>query len=165
MKYAETAVVFREIPDECSLAISISECKIHCLDCHSKHLWESIGDDLTIDAIDTLIKENEGITCICFMGGEYYKLKHFLTYIRKKYPQFKLGWYTGSNQIPKDYDIRNLLDYIKVGPYIDKFGGLDNPNTNQRMYQIVTDKLGRKIYTDITYRFQNNETKDLCKTF
>ena len=34
-----------------------------------------------------------------------------------------------------------MLDYIKLGPYIDALGGLDNPDINQRFYRISAGKL------------------------
>ena len=42
MKYVSTEVVFVEIPNEITLAINISGCKIRCPDCHSKYLWDDI---------------------------------------------------------------------------------------------------------------------------
>ena len=69
LKFKEIKVVFREIPEEITLAINITNCPIKCKDCHSKHLWENIGSDLTITKLNHLITENEGISCICFMGA------------------------------------------------------------------------------------------------
>ena len=70
LKYTDTEIVFREIPDEITLAINISGCPIHCPDCHSKELWQDIGEELTEEKLCSLIEENKGITCVCFMGGE-----------------------------------------------------------------------------------------------
>ena len=47
-----------------------------------------------------------------------------------------------------------MLDYIKIGPYIKDKGGLDSKGTNQRMYEVISDKNGRRILNDITYKFQ-----------
>ena len=33
-----------------------------------------------------------------------------------------------------------LLDYLKLGPYDERFGGLDSPTTNQRFYRIERGK-------------------------
>ena len=70
LKYVETAVTFSEIPDEITLCINISNCPCHCINCHSSYLAEDIGENLTLDTIYKLIDSNEGITCICFMGGD-----------------------------------------------------------------------------------------------
>lgn len=152
MKYVETAIVFDEVPDEITLAINISGCKIRCKDCHSKYLWENIGTELTSSTVDALIKNNQGISCICFMGGEYNDLKFILDHIKNNY-KLKTAWYTGEKDLPKDNKLFNLLDFIKVGPYIKELGNLNSPTTNQRMYQIHKDNLGRMVYSDITYKF------------
>lgn len=70
LKYTDAKVVFLEIPDEVTLAINISNCPCHCKNCHSSYLAEDIGEVLTISRIEKLIISNEGITAICFMGGD-----------------------------------------------------------------------------------------------
>ena len=55
LKYTNTQVVFREIPNEVTLAINISNCPIHCPDCHSKELWKNTGKDLSQRALERLI--------------------------------------------------------------------------------------------------------------
>ena len=70
LKYTTAQVTFREIPDEVTLCINISGCPIHCPDCHSKELWQNIGEDLTRSTLLRLIEENKGITCVCFMVGD-----------------------------------------------------------------------------------------------
>ena len=63
-------VVFEEIPDEITLAINITNCPCKCPGCHSKFLWDDNGTELTVEVLHKLIKENDGITCVCFMGGD-----------------------------------------------------------------------------------------------
>lgn len=70
MKYVNTEVVFQELPDETTLAINISSCPCHCKGCHSSYLAEDIGEILTVSRLEKLAKDNEGITAICFMGGD-----------------------------------------------------------------------------------------------
>ena len=55
MKYVDAKIVFQEIPDEITLAISISGCTIHCAGCHSKYLWDDVGELLTIDSLKQLL--------------------------------------------------------------------------------------------------------------
>ena len=44
------------------------------------------------------------------------------------------------------------FEYIKLGPYKQECGGLDNPNTNQKLFGIVNvDGFYRMV--DITYKF------------
>lgn len=147
LKYQNWAIVFREIPDEVSLAINIAGCPIHCPDCHTKELWDNKGTDLSADELVKLIKANPGITCILFMGGDKDPSSvNILSFVVKQmFPLLKTAWYSGSEKL------NNLeyLDYIKIGPYIRDKGPLDNPNTNQRLYKMHYGK----IIEDITYKF------------
>ena len=154
MKYVSTEIVFVEIPNEITLAINISGCKIRCPDCHSKYLWDDIGDELTTDALNTVIEENDGVSCICFMGGKFNEIKKLLEFIQNNHPSLRTAWYTGESELPRDNGLLEFLDYIKIGPYIKDKGGLDSKGTNQRMYEVISDKNGRRILNDITYKFQ-----------
>ena len=149
LKFKEVKIVFREIPDEITLAVNLTNCPIHCRHCHSKHLWADIGSELTITKLNHLITENEGITCICFMGGDNDTnyLNNLAKYIKAHY-DIKTAWYSGKETLDTMIDLE-YWDYIKLGPYIQEKGPLNNPNTNQRLYRI--DKLDNKwILNDIT---------------
>ena len=147
MKYLDTAITFREFPDEISLCINITNCSFHCSGCHSPELWEDIGTELTIDEVLNLIDKNKGITLVGFMGGIPKEVNKLSKYIKKNFP-LKVGWYWGGTSIPKEIELE-LFDYIKIGPYIKELGGLDNPNTNQKMYQVGSNC----TLNDITYKF------------
>ena len=135
MKYTEMEVVFREIPDEITLAINISNCPIHCPDCHSKYLWRNIGTPLSIKEIEKNL--NSAITCICFMGGEPSEVAEFAKKLKKLYPDIKIGYYCGYDKCPEPiFNNIQYFDYIKIGPFIKECGPLDCPTTNQRLYQI-----------------------------
>ena len=98
LKYIDANIVFQEVPDEISLAISITNCPNHCPDCHSKYLWEDTGDELTEEALDSHIsKYIDDITCVCFMGGDRdkHEVYRLAGYVHKKYPKLKIAWYTG----------------------------------------------------------------------
>lgn len=160
LKYTNTEIVFQEFPDEITLAFNISGCPVHCKGCHSKWLWEDTGTALTIPNINKEIKLHEGITCIGFMGGDNDRdlLNAILIILKHEYPELKLGWYTGLN----NYNQINLnyLDYVKVGPYIKELGGLNNRNTNQRIYKIIHNNkdnsdINKNYLVDITERFWN----------
>lgn len=163
MKYVDATVTFREIPGESNLCISISGCKIHCKDCHSKYLWDDIGTELTIEELDFLINKNDGITCICFMGGQISELEYLWFWISTRHPWLKIAWYTGEDNIPDSKAIE-YLDYIKVGPYKKEFGALDNPNTNQRFFArgstLHKMDANSNMFYDITDKFWKNESKD-----
>ena len=158
LKYVDTLVSFQEVPDEITLCINISNCPCHCEGCHSPYLAEDIGTELTWNELEKLIKNNIGISCVCFMGGDscpdyIEQLALFIKY-QSWYP-LKVAWYSGKSSIPNDLDI-NLFNYIKVGPYIPKLGGLDKETTNQIMYKVDNGNL-----IDITYRFKHDSKSSI----
>lgn len=153
LKYLTSDVTFREFPDETSLCINISNCPFKCKGCHSPELWEDKGAILNNDSISSLIEHNEGITCVGLMGGDNNpsEVNSLASFIKSAYPSLKVGWYSGDIKIPKNINIENF-NYIKLGPYIEKLGGLDSPNSNQNLYEVkdigteyilhnITDKL------------------------
>lgn len=151
LKFINTQIVFREFPNETTLAFNISNCPIQCPDCHSKYLWEDKGKDLTIENIISEYNQyKDGVTCIGFMGGDFdiSYLNYIVKYFKKIYPQLKFGWYSGRNYI------NTIFDYVKTGPYYKNYGGLDSKTTNQRFYRIIPYKdTCFKLIEDITYKF------------
>ena len=155
MKYLNTMVTFSEFPDEIALCINITNCPFHCPGCHSPELWEDIGIELTFDEILKLISKNKGITCIGLMGGnpkEINELAKAIFHIDFCNHTYKIGWYWGGTNVPEEIELE-LFDFIKLGPYIKEKGGLDNPNTNQKMYQISKMETGEYIKENITHKF------------
>lgn len=165
IKYTDTKVVFREFPDEITLAINISGCPNHCKGCHSPYLAEDIGYPLNIDTLHQIINSNLGITCVGFMGGDQAPIYICILakYIKKEYPNLKVGWYSGKPELPliKDSSLFHIdvFDYIKLGQYIIEKGPLNNPNTNQRLYEVLHEPSSSGILepihrlSDITYKF------------
>lgn len=149
LKFLETLVTFSEVPDEISLCINITNCPCHCPDCHSKHLWEDTGEELTESTLIHLINKNKYISCVCLMGGDanVQAVNNLAKVIKNN--NLKSAWYSGQAKIHKDIDINNF-DYIKIGPYIKERGPLNNPNTNQVLFNIVDGNL-----IDITNKFWN----------
>ncbi len=149
MRFASYDIVFQEVPDEVSLALNITACPNRCPGCHSPHLWEDAGIELTTDALETLLTDyGQLITCIAFMGGDgaLQDLYDLAAWVHLH--GYKTAWYSGRQQIP-DSCPQEVFDYIKIGPYIEELGGLKSPTTNQRMYKRQDGSL-----VDITYRFQ-----------
>lgn len=151
IKYVDTKIVFQEVPDEVSLAINLSNCPCHCKGCHSSYLAEDIGKVLTLDVLEHLIRKNQGITCVSFMGGDSdtVRVDGLAEFVRKCFPSLKVAWYSGRDELSEHIDISHF-DYIKLGHYDEEYGPLNNPNTNQRMYKISKGEL-----IDITNRFWN----------
>lgn len=162
LKYHSTYIGFREVPDEISLCINISGCKNNCKGCHSPYLREDAGTLLNFASIDSLIRDNEGITCISFMGGdhEWGRVLELATHIKTYHNNLKTAWYSGRDSFPYLFsEFKVMFDYIKIGSYKEEFGPLDSPKTNQKMYQ-VNHVPGNPI-TDITFKFQKQyETKN-----
>ena len=154
MKYVDTQVVFREVPDELTLAINITGCPVKCPGCHSSYLAEDIGDILDFDSLKKLIDDNPGITCVSFMGGDAdpVKIHEFSDWVHQNYPKLKTSWYSGRNLETGKVNL-DTLDYIKVGPYIDECGPLDSDTTNQRFYQIEHTSEG-PVLNDWTHKFK-----------
>lgn len=173
LKYTTAQVTFREIPDEITLCINISNCPIHCPDCHSKELWEDIGTELNPEELERLIETNKGITCVCFMGGDS-DYKHLGVLIRTVAIDtgLKIALYSGRNSLCdlfskiEELTIPYYLSYLKIGNYIFEKGGLDSNTTNQHLYKITDPnankdnllyfdwEMGIEMYGyDITYKF------------
>lgn len=137
MKVYNTQVVFREFPGEITLALNITECPFNCEGCHSPHLRESIGEELTKESLRDIINRNPGITCVGIMGGDrdIKAVEAAARYI-KEHSDLKVGWYSGYDSIP---DV-NLVyfDYIKIGHWDESKGPLTSPTTNQKLYDIST---------------------------
>ena len=153
------SVVFQEVPDYVTLAIEITNCPGMCEGCHSPWLREDIGEELTPEVLDELIRKNRGVNCICFMGEgkdpETLKRLAFGIHLRSDYP-YKVALYSGRNEVDEDYAM--YFDFIKVGPYMPNYGPLNKETTNQRLLEIEREILddGSEVKTnwkDITYKF------------
>jgi anaerobic ribonucleoside-triphosphate reductase activating protein len=164
MKYVDTKIVFRELPDEITLAINISGCPCHCPGCHSSYLSEDIGTPLNPQTLQQLIQDKSGITAICLMGGDAYpfEIAGIAQWI-KQHTDLHVGWYSGRQELPPDISLSlEYFNYIKLGPYVESLGPLDNPNTNQRLYEVQlsrdVDEFGNPIFAlnDITFLLWKN---------
>ena len=154
LKIASFDIVFQEIPGEVTLALNLSNCPCHCPGCHSKHLWEDIGEELNEELLDGFIaRYGSMITCVCFMGGDQApeEVIRWAEYIKGLSGEagLKTAWYSGRTSFPRN---PRALDYLKLGPYIESLGGLKSPKTNQRLYKRVGDK-----WQDITSSFWKKE--------
>ncbi len=149
LKVASFDIVFQEIPGEVTLALNLSNCPCHCPGCHSQHLAQDIGEPLNEELMAGLIaRYGSMITCVAFMGGdaEPEEVAKWAAYVKER--NLKTAWYSGRTSYPKN---PRLLDYLKLGPYIESLGGLKSPDTNQRFYKREEDE-----WIDITSVFQKN---------
>ena len=155
LKFTTSQVVFREIPDEISLAFDISNCPFKCKNCHSPELQTDTGQELTYNILKELIVKNKHISNVLFLGGDsnLEDLNNTFKFIKDNF-KLKTSWYSGNDSLPKGnkIDFRNL-DYIKIGHYNEKLGGLDSVNTNQILYKINHEGTNSCIFIDITNKF------------
>jgi len=161
-KIADHAVVFREFPDEITLALNFSGCPCKCEGCHSPYLRDYIGEYATPEYVDSLIDKYPEITCVGFMGGDAYPeaIVELAKHVFQKYPHLKLGWYRGVSHTAYDKLWYWVFTYLKFGEYIKEKGPLDNPKTNQRMWWNPTPSLEYGYHwEDITERFWNKSYK------
>ena len=107
LKYLNTQVTFSEVPDEITLCINITGCKVGCKNCHSPYLAEDIGEPLiykdthnnrtviNCNPLSELIEANKGITCVCLMGGD--SNPEYINILGKtiKCHKLKSAWYSG----------------------------------------------------------------------
>lgn len=146
IKYVNSMVTFEELPTEVTLSLSISNCQNRCPGCHSSELRKDIGTELTDDILDELIQENDGVSCVLFLGEGNDKNRIIELARRVKQHNLKVALYSGRDEVEEV--VWNAFDFLKIGSYKSEFGPLNNPKTNQRLYQIKGNK-----YIDITNRF------------
>ena len=153
LRFLSYNIVFQEVPGEVTLAINLSNCPNHCKGCHSPDLQQDAGERLDEKVIEKLLaRYGDAITCICFMGGDAdpQAVERLSRYVRKiSSNRLKTAWYSGKPKLPEDF-AASSFDYIKLGPYVARLGGLDSPDTNQRFYRVEDGEM-----KDLTTCFWN----------
>ena len=149
LKFDTYNVVFQEVPGEVTLAINLSNCPNSCKGCHSKHLQQDIGEELTDELLQTMIeKYAQAITCVCFMGGDAspHEVNRLATIIKTNLSgRLKVAWYSGKDSLPLDFSVLPF-NFIKLGSYIETYGGLTSEHTNQRFYEVQNGVLYDKTH-------------------
>lgn len=143
-----TEVVLEEIPGKVTLAVEISNCQGSCIGCHSPFLRTDIGDELSFEVVKMLIDSNFGINCLLFLGegNDQEALLSLARQIKQAYHNMELAVYSGRPEVEEEY--YEIFDYVKIGPYIEEFGPLNSPTTNQKLFH---------KREDITYKFWRNQ--------
>lgn len=151
MNVYNAEIAFAEIPYEISLVLNITGCPYKCEGCHSPHLWvDQFGTLLDIDLIKKQIDKygNKVISCITFMGGDWNPNELIILLKEIKDLGYKTALYSGKDEI--NYDLVPFLDYYKIGKYDKSLGGLDNINTNQKLFVNFNNEL--KNITNVFWR-------------
>lgn len=130
----------QEVPGEISLAFNISGCPHRCEGCHSQYLWEDDGDAL-LDNLGHLLKQyGDLITCVCFMGGDQNMEELILACKIVRLAGLKTCIYSGLDDKEFFDEHLDVIDYLKIGRYVEKLGGLSSSTTNQKFYDIRNNK-------------------------
>lgn len=142
-----TDVVLEEIPDKVTLAVEITNCQGSCPGCHSPFLRRDIGEELTEAALDRMIEDNFGVNCLLFLGegNDPAALLRLASHLRRAWPGLETALYSGRQEV--ETELMAAFDYVKVGPYIEDLGPLNENTTNQRLYhrgEDITSRFWRK---------------------
>ena len=167
LKYYDVAVTFSEFPDCITLCVNISNCPGMCSNCSEPWLLKDIGTELTNEEIDKLIEQNPLITVFGLMGGDSNQddCIRVADYVHSKYPDIKVGMYSGREFI--NLDLAQHLDYYKIGRWImpkgdvkdwwrTNCGPLQFPFSNQLLFKKIDNKL-----VNITNEFRKQPISDL----
>jgi anaerobic ribonucleoside-triphosphate reductase activating protein len=149
MRYHKHTITFNEVPSEISLCISITGCNGPCKGCHSPFLHNpNNGLYLSLEFFKELLdKYYNQITCVCFLGGEWYEDELNIMLKEEKKRNLKTALYTSKSYDEVPRKLKYNLTYLKVGQYVSGLGGLESVITNQRFYQLKPFK------KDITFLF------------
>lgn len=147
-RYAGYSVTLAEMPGHIALVFSLTGCKIGCEDCHSKHLWEDVGPELTAGTIASIARHYEGlIDGIVFLGDIEEEDFDPLLSMAKKFG-LTTCIYTGK-KFRDCHTYFKHFDFVKYGEYRRDLGGLESPNTNQRYVRSSNME-------DLTYLFNGD---------
>lgn len=153
-------ITFNEIPNRVAVFFEIGQCKQNCKNCHSelfmktrlaKDLWTSLEDMVSY----VELQKKHGANAIVIMGGtnnEGVGLHHLVQVIDALSGILPVGLYSG---IPDNTFIHRLLKsdkvltWLKTGEYIDELGGLTEPKTNQKFYELKDGKYVEQIISKV----------------
>jgi len=144
-------VLFQEVPDEVSLAFTVTGCPLKCRGCHSKDTWNPrVGTPLS-DSVFThyLNQYGDFVTCILFFGGEWNAPALQNKLLLAQQSGFKTCLYTGLDTVPPA--LKKYLSFLKTGKWVEQKGGLQNLNTNQRFLDLASNNL-------LNYKFQEKQS-------
>lgn len=135
MKYAGCKISLQEVPGEITLIFEITSCPHRCKGCHSSELWLNAGAELDQSSFEEELMKYAGlITCVCFFGGEWEE-GQLVKYLKQVKGQgYKTCLYTGATSVSKE--IGSCLNYLKIGHWDEKLGGLDSLTTNQKFLNL-----------------------------
>ena len=180
MKVASFDIVFQEIPGEVTLALNLSNCPCHCPGCHSQHLAEDIGEQVTEELLDGLLaRYGSMITCVAFMGGDAdpVGVNQLAQYVHEEYPQYRESQglsngrgiscvlvNTGKGQAIWDACQDRLIsmpsELEKVARHNDQ---LRNPSKYHQNRETILQLFEKEGYSGVERYFRTHFRKDIVK--
>lgn len=139
-------IVFQEVPNEISLAFYVYGCPNNCKNCSWKSYSHKYYELTERQYIKLLKKYQNYASCVLFLGGEWDNITLLKNLKIAKEMNYKTCLYTGLYDVSKD--LKENLDYLKTGPYIEELGGLNKITTNQRFYDLKNNKLLNHYFTE-----------------
>ena len=73
LKFTETDITFKEVPGKICRCFSVSNCGLHCKNCHSPELQGDNGEELTPEKLLNFIKQD-----MMFNLHQYKLLKYII---------------------------------------------------------------------------------------
>lgn len=142
-------ICFQEVPDEVSLAFTMTGCPLACVGCHSRDTWDPYtGQALTDSAFKVWLERYQRlITCVLFFGGEWHPDALLAKLRIARQAALKTCLYTGMDRVPAR--LQSQLDYLKTGRWRTELGGLERATTNQKFVELGSGNL-------LNFRFQEN---------
>ena len=120
--------------------IYVQGCYKHCPGCHNFQTWDpSKGTAYPVEELADIIRQNSPIKKLTISGGEPLLQLDALIQLVKELKDFNSTVYTGFefDQVPKK--LLPHIDYLKVGPFIEKLKSTIIPfagSTNQQFLVI-----------------------------
>lgn len=143
-------ITFAEVPDKCAVFLELGDCKRYCEGCHTPELCEPMTDEdcLTmadcVEIVESFI--DEGANAVVVLGGtdcHSFKLASLRCLLRTLSEYAPVCLYSGSDDTKTmlDFALDSSCTYVKVGSYQKQCGGLQQPTTNQRFYELEQQQI------------------------
>ena len=139
LKYTDYTIVFQEVPDEVSLAINLSGCPYRCKGCHSPHLQQETGEELSERVLSGLLQSYaHAITCVCLWEvtpkvEAVCRLATYCSYRMGRETQKQPGI---RETISLILQAAGCFDYVKTGPFLEALGRIRPKNDQPTIIQV-----------------------------
>lgn len=143
-------ITFAEVPDKCAVFLELGDCKRYCEGCHTPELCEPMTDEdcLTmadcVEIVESFI--DEGANAVVVLGGtdcHSFKRASLRCLLRTLSEYAPVCLYSGSDDTKTmlDFALDSGCMYVKAGSYQKHCGGLQQPTTNQRFYELEQQQI------------------------